>query len=401
MIRHIKRCRLDKPERQFAAAAASHRRQLVLALFLLWFSSIVPANAVDVERVVLIGFAAPLTSSRVLSAYGSAQMAVDEANRRGIKIDGKKIVFKLLAQDDKGDPRTAALVAGYFIKSGVVGVVGHWNSGSSIATAQLYAKAGIPQLPPATISRKFTQQGATTAFQVLGNDDTGAAYLADFVLRSFPAARIAIIEDNTPFGKDFADRFTSVLKENGGNIVYHDAISKNTSDFNSPLLAVKKLKADVVFFGCIVLQSAELAKNMKRLNVKARLISMGGTATELFLKIAGDDVGDGVLSIEPGLPQEELPGWKTYHKNYFARNSEEITHFAPFAYDATNLLIYAIQKANSLDPKDITATLRNIRYSGLTGQISFDDKGNLVNPSYTIYRLQNKMWVPADVFTKK
>jgi len=352
------------------------------------------------EQLVLVGVAAPLTSPRTESGIAAVRLAFDEANRRAIRIGGKQLVFRLLVEDDKGDALFAAPIAQYFIRSKVVGVIGHWNSGPSIAVAELYSAAGIPQIPMATTSSRFTREGLRTIFQVQGHDGVGAVRLADFVVRHLQAARIAVIEDGTAYGTDFADSFISGVRRAGGVVVSRDAISSKTSDFNPALNNVQKANADVVVFGGVVTQSALLARGMLRRNMNTKLVATGGTATGLFLQLA-EGVQDNVWALETGVPRDRLPGWREFNDKMRTRFKGEITHYALFAYDAANVLIAAIQKAGSLDPKAVTIALHEIRYPGLTGVVSFDANGALINPAYTIYRLEQGKWSVEKVLLEK
>jgi len=352
------------------------------------------------EQLVLVGVAAPLTSPRTESGIAAVRLAFDEANRRAIRIGGKQLVFRLLVEDDKGDALFAAPIAHYFIRSKVVGVIGHWNSGPSTAVAGLYSAAGIPQIPMATTSSRFTREGLRTIFQVQGHDGVGAVRLADFIVRYLQAARIAVIEDGTAYGTDFADSFVSGVRRSGGLVVSREAISSKTSDFNPALNNAQKANADVIVFGGIVTQSALLARSMMRRDMNVRLVGTGGTATDMFLQLAGGVQGN-VWALETGVPRDRLPGWREFNDKMRARFKGEITHYALFAYDAANVFIAAIQKAGSVDPKAVTAALHDIRYSGLTGILSFDANGALVNPAYTIYRLEQGKWSVEKVLQEK
>ncbi len=352
------------------------------------------------KQTVLVGVAAPLTSPRTESGIAAVRLAFDEANRRAIRVGGKQLVFRLLVEDDKGDALFATPIAQYFIRSKVVGVIGHWNSGPSIAVAGLYSAAGIPQIPIATTSSRFPREGLRTIFQVQGHDGVGAVRLAEFVVRHLQAARIAVIEDGTVYGTDFADSFVAGVLRAGGLVVSREAISSKTSDFNPALNNVQKINADVIVFGGVVTQSALLARSMTRRGMNVRLVATGGTATGLFLQLA-EGVHDNVWALETGVPRDRLPGWRDFNDRMRVGFKGEITHYALFAYDAANVLIAAIQKAGSVDPKNVTAALHEIRYPGLTGIVSFDANGALVNPAYTIYRLEQSKWSVEKVLLEK
>ena len=128
------------------------------------------------DQEVLIGLAGPLTgpSARIgKDLENGARLAISDANARHIKIGGQTVTFKLLSEDDQSDPRTAVTVAQRLVDAGVVGVVGHWNTGTSIPAARVYHDAGIAQVAPVATGHAYTQQGFDTSFRIMGHDDDG------------------------------------------------------------------------------------------------------------------------------------------------------------------------------------------------------------------------------------
>lgn len=358
----------------------------------------------DSQQTVIIGFAAPLSGNYAPAGKGmenAAQLAIDEANARRLKINNKTIVFKLLPQDDRGDPRTAALIADYLVKSGVVGVIGHWNTSASIAASDIYHAAGIPQIAPGSTGHAYTQTGYFNSFRILGHDDEGSIYAANYAIQTLGAKRIAVIDDDTVFGRDLVNQFVKALQRNGKDIVAREVVSSKTSDFNAALSNIKNQKnVDLIFFGGLGAQTAALARSMRRQGMGAKLLTGGGTVGPIFLQLVGDD-GDNTFGMSPRKDTEKMRGWKSFEKNYQAKFPGEIGFSAPFAYDATGVLIAAIKQANSLEPAKIIAALHTIKYPGLTTTISFDALGNLIDPIYTVYRAQQNKWVPVQMFGKE
>ena len=104
-------------------------------------------------KEIIIGFSAPLTGPQ--SHYGEdyksgVQMAIDEANEQGITINGGPAKFKLDAQDDGADPKQATQVAERFVDLKVAGVIGHFNSGTTIPASKVYEENNIPNVSMAT-----------------------------------------------------------------------------------------------------------------------------------------------------------------------------------------------------------------------------------------------------------
>ena len=161
----------------------------------------------------LIGSAGPLTgpSARIGKDLETARAAIADANAQKPTLNGKPVTFKLLSEDDQSDPRTAVAVAQRLVDEGVAGVVGHWNTGTSIPAARIYHDAGIAQVAPVATGHGYTQQGFDTSFRVMGHDDDGGNYAGQYAVKTLKAQRIAVIDDRTAFGGP-ADEFIKSLQ---------------------------------------------------------------------------------------------------------------------------------------------------------------------------------------------
>lgn len=351
----------------------------------------------DDGAVLLVGFAGPLTgpSSGVgKSMQNAVQLALDDANRRGVRIAGKPYRFKLLAQDDRADAATAEYVARYLVSQDVVGVVGHWNSGASLAAAPVYNAAGVVQISPATMSRKFTALGYQGVFRTIPNNDVVGQLSAEYAVRKLDVKTLATIDDRTPFGQGLAQQVARIAREQGIEVIGSYSVSDKTSDFNSPLIEIRKRNPDLIFFGGLDWQAGLLAKAIKRLKINSRLMASAGTVGLSFLMQAGVD-GNGVLVLEPGTSLDKMPGWKSFRQRYGQHFDTDIDLYATFAYDAAQALVNAIGQANSTDPAAIVREMHKLRFNGLSGTISFNPEGDLLKPIFTMYEVKEMRWVPT------
>ncbi len=355
-----------------------------------------PALADD---TVLIGLAGPLTgpSARIgKDLENGARLAIADANAQKPTLNGKPVTFKLVSEDDQSDPRTAVAVAQRLVDEGVAGVVGHWNTGTSIPAARIYHDAGIAQVAPVATGHGYTQQGFDTSFRVMGHDDDGGNYAGQYAVKTLKAQRIAVIDDRTAFGQGLADEFIKSLQAQGVQPVTREYVDDKTVDFSAVLTTVRSKNADLIFFGGVDSQAAPLARKLKQLGMNAQLMGAGGFVSQTFLTLAQRE-GEGVVALEPGLPLEQMPGGKAFEQAYRDRYHTHIELHAPFAYDATRVLIAAIEQADSANPADYLPKLRAIHYQGVTGDIAFDAQGNLQQPSFTLYRVVDGKWQPQTV----
>lgn len=351
-----------------------------------------PAAAGDV--VVKLGFAAPLTGPQ--AHYGEeykngVTLAIEDANAEKPTIDGKPVKFELLAEDDLADPKTATQVAQKFVDAKVNGIIGHFNSGTAIPASKIYSDAGIPQVAMAT-APAFTQQGFKTTFRSMTSDTQQGTVMGKFVVETLKAKKIAIIDDRTAYGQGLADEFEKAVKANGGEVVKREFTTDKATDFAAILTTLKATNPDVVFYGGADAQSAPMAKQMKRLGLKAPLVSGEMTKTPTFLKLAGKEAEGSIASLA-GLPLDQMPKGKDYETRYKARFNADVATYSPYGYDATRAVIEAMKKANSVEPSKYLPELAKIEYAGVTSSSwAYDDKGDLKDGGITVYKVENGEW---------
>ncbi|MCK6436148.1 branched-chain amino acid ABC transporter substrate-binding protein [Rivihabitans pingtungensis] len=352
------------------------------------------APAAAGEVVVKLGFAAPLTGPQ--AHYGEeykngVTLAIEDANAEKPTIDGKPVKFELMAEDDLADPKTATQIAQKFVDAKVNGIIGHFNSGCAIPASKIYSDAGIPQVAMAT-APAYTQQGFKTTFRSMTSDTQQGTVMGKFVVETLKAKKIAIIDDRTAYGQGLADEFEKAVKANGGEVVKREFTTDKATDFAAILTALKASSPDVVFYGGADAQSAPMAKQMKRLGLKAPLVSGEMTKTPTFLKLAGKEAEGSIASLA-GLPLDQMPKGKDYETRYKARFNADVATYSPYGYDATRAVIEAMKKANSVEPSKYLPTLAKNEYAGVTSSSwAYDDKGDLKDGGITVYKVENGEW---------
>jgi branched-chain amino acid transport system substrate-binding protein len=352
------------------------------------------AQAGGGEVTVKIGQVSPMTGP--IAHLGKdneagAKLAVDDLNAQGVTIGGKKIKFELDSEDDQADPKIATQVAQRLVDAKVVGVIGHLNSGTTIPASKIYSDAGIPQISPSATNPDYTKQGFKTTFRVIANDVQQGKALGEFAVDTLKAKKVAIIDDRTAYGQGLADQFEAAVKAKGGDVVKREFTTNSATDFSAILTSIKSTKPDVIFYGGMDAQAGPMAKQMARLGIKAKLLGGDGWQTPEFIKLAGD-AAEGQFASSPGLPKEKLPGFADFNKKFQDKFHTEIQIYAPYEYDAVMVLVDAMKKANSTDPKAYLPEMAKTDYTGVTGKIQFDDKGDVKNGAVTVYQVKNGKW---------
>lgn len=366
----------------------------LLAASAVMAASFVASSAYADEAVVKLGFAAPLTGPQ--SHYGEDMrngllLALEEANEQNIQINGKKARFELVSRDDQADPRTAVQVAQQIVDEGVDGVLGHFNSGTTIPASAVYHDAGLPQIAMAT-SPEYTDQGYETTFRMMTSDTQQGAADGQFMVNDLGAKKIALIDDRTAYGQGLADQVAKAVEAAGGEIIAREYTTDKANDFTSILTNIKAKEPDAIFFGGLDAQSGPMRRQMVTLGIAAPLVSGEMTRSETFLKLAGD-AANGTYASLAGVPLQQMAAGERFEKAYKARFNTNPGVYAPYAYDGAWNMILAMKEAGSSKPDDYLPKLAATNRSGATSEhIAYDDKGDLKEISVTMYEVKNGQW---------
>lgn len=345
------------------------------------------APAAKPEVLVKLGHAAPLTGPQAHigkdNEYG-ATLAVEELNAKGLEIDGAKVKFELISDDDQSDPKQGTIVAQKFVDAKVNGVIGHLNSGTTIPASQIYADNGIPQISGSATAIKYTDQGFKTAFRVMANDSQQGKALAEFAAKTLGAKSVAVIDDRTAYGQGLGDQFRKDAEGLGLKIVANEYTNDKATDFKAILTKIKSKKPDLIFFAGMDPQGGPMAKQMKELGLKAKFLTGDGGCTPNFITLAGD-AAEGQYCSLPGVPLEKMPGGTAFKDKFVGKFKTDIQLYAPYVYDATMVMADAMKRANSVEPAKYLPEIGKTNYQGVTAKINFDEKGDLKDGAISFY----------------
>ena len=349
------------------------------------------AGSASAQEVVKIGHVGP-TSGGIAHLgkdnENGARMAVDELNAKGVTIGGKKVKFELLAEDDGGDPKQGTAAAQKLVDSKVAGVVGHLNSGTSIPASKIYSDAGIPQISPSATNPKYTRQGFKTTFRLVADDVHLGGTLGKYAVTQLKGKSIAVIDDRTAYGQGVADEFEKGVKAAGGKTVAREFTNDKATDFTAILTNLKAKKPDIVFFGGMDAVAGPMIRQMKQLGIKAKFMGGDGICTGELPKLSGGAMDDSqvVCAEAGGVEGEQKKGMDEFKARFKTKFNADVQIYAPYVYDSVNVLVAAMEKAGSSDPvKYLPVLAKTTGYKGVTGTITFDEKGDIKNGALTMF----------------
>lgn len=347
-----------------------------------------------VPDTIKIGVAQPLSGP--LGALGQdllngVQLAVDELNKSGYTVDGKRVTLEVVSVDDKADAATGKVVAQQLVDAGVAAVIGHLNSGVSIETAPIYAAKHIAQIAIST-NPKFTQMGFDTTFRMVANDTLQARAMGSFAATQLGAARYAAFDDGTPYGKGLADGAAEQLKAEKKDVVLRKSYDDKTVAFDELAAEIKAAKVDVIVATLNDFQVLALLQALRKIDYTSVSL-LGGDTIKTTDMGKGMGLIQGVYATSPVLEAKEFATGRPFLEKYIAAYKNPPAYGGHYTYDSMYVLSAAIQKAKSADPADITKALHSINgYAPVIGTMTWDDKGEQRYGAVGVYELRSGNW---------
>ena len=357
-----------------------------------------PAAAGEpVAVTVTIGVAGPLTGGIAHQGKddeNGVALAIAQANAKWLVIGGKPVTFRMMSEDDQGDPKLGTLVAQKFVDARVAAVIGHLNSGVTIPASEIYARAGIPVISGSATNPALTERGLKGVFRTVGRDDQQGPAIAAYIAGELKAKRVALVDDKTAYGEGLATEVERALKAAGVTLVGRERTTDKETDFKAILTRIKQKNPDVVFHGGMDATGGVMLKQARELGLKAVFAFGDGACTDEMSQLAGS-AGEGLACSQAGLPAAAAS--KEFLDAFIAKYGPTKL-YAPFYYDATNVAIEAMRKADSVDPARFTPEIYKLNLQGATGKIEFDPKGDRKDAEMTIFRMKDKEIVPVAIY---
>jgi len=341
------------------------------------------------DMVVKIGHVAPMSGGQ--AHYGKdnengVRMAIEDLNAQKVTIGGKMVKFELAAEDDAADPKQGTAVAQKLCDAKVAGIVGHLNSGTTIPAAKIYNDCGIPHVTGAATNPSLTKPGYNTTYRIIANDLALGGGLAAYAADTMKLKKFAVIDDRTGYGQPLAEVFMKDAKAKGIEIVDQQFTTDKAADFMAILTQIKSKKPDAIFFGGMDAQAGAMLRQMEQLGMSSvKYFGGDGICTNELIKIAaGAKTLDGVICAEGGSSIAKMPGGTAWKAKYDAKYPGQFQIYSPYTYDATFVLVDAMKRANSADPKVYIPFITSTNLKGVTANIAFEKSGEMKNPSMTL-----------------
>jgi branched-chain amino acid transport system substrate-binding protein len=364
---------------------------LAIGVMMIAFLTAAPNTAqAGAAKQFKIGVMGPMTGDQArwgLDLLHTVELAAEELNAKGGLLGAKVVV---VGEDDQHNPKLGEAVAQKFVDDKeVMGVIGPYNSAVVLAITPIYEKASVVHIGASFSNPKITEQGFKTVFRVNSRDDRQGPAGAEYILQTVKAKKVAVLDDQSTFGKGVADEVVKKL-ESAGVKPTRSVIKAGDKDFRAVLGTIPK-DTEAIYFGGYAPEAALLVGQLKELGHKAVFVGDDGLfEQEDFIKAAGG-AAEGAIVTALAAPPESVPAAKEFIKKYEAKHGT-IGPYSLNAYDGVNIIFAAIKRAGKLDRKAVAAEVAKTKdYKGISSgrPVTFNAKGDNVNAAIYIYKVQD------------
>ena len=332
---------------------------------------------------VQIGVVGPLTGSNAAAGdqmKTGALQAVADLNKAG-GVLGKQIVLTIA--DDACDPKQAVSVANQMVEKKVALVAGHYCSGSSIPASKVYLEEGILEISPASTNPKYTDEGGWGTFRVCGRDDQQGKVAGEYLAKHFKTQKIAILHDNSAYGKGLADETKKSLNAAGGKETTFDAYTPGEKDYSAVVSRLKQAGVSVIYIGGYYTEAALIIRQAKEQGMKVTLVGGDALVAKEFWQIAGPAAEGTLMTFSPD-PRKNAVAAKVVKA--FADQKVDPEGYVLYTYATIQIWAEAAKKAGTTDPKKVAAALKaSGPWPSVLGPVSFDKKGDITAGAYVMY----------------
>ncbi|MDL2279812.1 branched-chain amino acid ABC transporter substrate-binding protein [Desulfovibrio sp. OttesenSCG-928-G11] len=342
---------------------------------------------------VKIGLMAPITGAFASEGQDMKkilEILVEETNKAG-GINGEKV--ELVVEDDGSTPRSAATAASRLVAQGVPAVVGTYGSAVTEASQDIYDEAGIVQIGTGSTSIRLTDKGMKRFFRTCPRDDEQGRVF-DASVKRLGFKKVAILHDNSAYAKGLADETKGLIEQNKtAEIVFFDALVPGERDYSAILTKIKGVNPDAILFTGYYNEAGLLLRQMTEMKWVVPMVGGDATNNLDLVKIAGKGPVNGYYFISPPMPSDiDTQLAKDFLKAFEAKHGGQPSSiWSVLAGDAYLVIVEAV-KSKGADAGAIAEYLhKDLKdYSGLTGPISFDEKGDRENALYRLYQVDGE-----------
>ena len=373
---------------------------IILILLLLACSLVLAACGGSKEPTkgeVIVYVAAPLSGFQAnagQTVLGGARLAAEKINRAG-GLRGYKVT--VVGLDDESDSDVAVDLAGQIqadLAGGknVLGVIGHLNSGQTLAAMEIYKDLALVVITPTASEVSLTEKGYRNFFRVNANDETQARVDAEFLVNTLGARRVAVVYNDDPYGQGLGQLIADDLRSLGAEVVLSLQVGVEQSTFPDEIPQIVAAQPDAVFYGGYEVEAPYLRIELVEAELNAPFLASDGA----FLAATIDEAGGAAegMYVSAFGPRPQAAVDSTWIKEYQAVEFRNPDTYSINGFSALEVLAEGVDKAGTFDAAKVAGAIRGLAgFETPMGNLSFDDDGDLQQQTIYIFQVQEGDWV--------
>ena len=330
----------------------------------------------DEGSVYKIAVVAPMTGDN--AEYGkcfaaAAEIMVEQWNAKG-GVNGKKI--QVAAYDDKNSGEDAVSIAQKIVSDkDVVGVIGHFSSGVSMAAAPTYEENKLVEISPSASHPDYSSCG-DYIFRNNTVISSEATVIVDVLENDLKVKKVGIISIKTDWGTSAGTITKELIEKNDSlELVAHEEVMESSDDYSPAIAKLKEAGAEAVI--CVGMYNllAPVSKQYKAVDPEIKVVGFSNAYTEQVIELGGEAV-EGLMAPVSFYSESEDPLVKEFVAKYKEKMGNEPSSLTAQAYDSVGILLTALQEAGSFDKELLREKVAQIKYKGTTGETYFDKIGD-------------------------
>ncbi|MDO4519183.1 MAG: ABC transporter substrate-binding protein [Eubacteriales bacterium] len=304
-----------------------------------------------------------------------------------VEIDGTEYDVELVIVDNQSSTDKAVSAASELVSNGVSVVLGSYGSGVSIAAADTFKAANTPAIGVTCTNPQVTD-GNDYYFRICFLDPFQGSVMANYAKDNYDAKKAYVL---TKLGDDYSTGlgfyFSKAFKDLGGEVI-EENYPDGTSDFNAYVSKAISENVDVIF-APISIEAAQLVIDQAAAQgITCPLLAGDTWDSNVVLAAAeGTNIDLNVSTFyQSGVNEEFDKGiveWMESDSTALANNGGDtkVAAVSAMGYDAYFVALEALKNAGSTDPQAVYEALPTTTYTGITGEIAFNEIGDAARDS--------------------
>jgi branched-chain amino acid transport system substrate-binding protein len=341
---------------------------------------------------VIVYVAVPLSGFQAnggQTVLGGVRLAAEEINRSGGLL-GYRVVVRSLDDESDSDVAVAQIEtirAALTQGEQVIGVIGHLNSGQTLAGMEEYKDMPFLVITPTASEQSLTERGFRNFFRVNANDAVQAKVDAEFLAGKLQAKRVAVVHNDTEYGKGLAAALIKELAARGAESILQLQVAEGQSRYADEVARIKAANPDTIFYAGYEIEAPYLRAELVEAGVTVPMLASDGAFLAATIDESnGTAEGMYVSAFAPSPRSVADAKWFEAYQAVEYRNPDT---YSVNGYVGLQVLAEGVRKADSLDSARVADALRSNAVSTLLQDLRFEQNGDLSEPKIWIYQVVN------------